>query len=67
MDTFARFVTKIQRLHSCRHGGLPFNYLRVSIFVGALKCRFLQPLADKVKLKLVSWKVKSPSMMGRIR
>jgi len=27
MDTSARFVTKIQRLLSCSHGCLPFNYL----------------------------------------
>ena len=43
---------------------LSFNYLGVPIFVGAPKCRFLQPLTDKVKLKLASWKGKSLSMMG---
>ena len=67
MDTFARFVTKVQCLLSCSHGTLPFNYLRVPIFVGAPKFRFLQPLVDKVKLKLSSWKGKSLSMMGRIQ
>jgi len=66
-DTSAKFVTKIQRLLSCNHGGLPFNYLGVSIFVGVPKCRFLQPLADKVKLKLASRKGKSLSMMERIQ
>jgi len=49
------------------HGCLPFNYLGVRIFVGAPKSRFLQPLADKVKLKLASWKGKSLSMMGHIQ
>ena len=67
MDNSARFVTKIQCILSCRHGCLPFNYLRVSIFVGAPKSRFLQPLADKVKLKLASWKGKYVSMMGQIQ
>jgi len=67
MDNSARSVTKIQRLFSCSHGCLPFNYLGVPIFVGAPKCRFLQPLADKVKLKLASWKGKSLSMMGQIQ
>jgi len=62
----ARFVTKIQRIFSYSHGFLPFNYLGLSIFVGVPKCRFLQPLADKVKLKLASLKGKSLSMMGRI-
>jgi len=46
---------------------LPFNYLRVSTIVSAPKCRFLQPLADKLKLKLASWKGKSLSMMGQIQ
>jgi len=46
---------------------LPFTYLGVPIFVGAPKCRFLQPLANKVKLKLASMKGKSLSMMGRIQ
>ena len=45
----------------------PFSYLGVPIFASAPKCRFLQPLADKVKLKLASWKGKSLSMMGRIQ
>ena len=39
----------------------------MSIFVGAPKCRFLQPLTDKVKLKLTSWKGKSLNMMSRIQ
>jgi len=67
MDNSARFFTKIQCILSCSHGCLPFNYLGVSIFVGAPKFRFLQPLVDKVKLKLASWKGKSLSMMGRIQ
>jgi len=45
-------LQKIQRHLSCSHGLLPFNYLGVSIFVGAPKLRFIQSLADKVKLKL---------------
>ena len=67
MDNSARFVTKIQRILSCSHDCLPLNYLGVPNFVGAPKCRFLQPLADKVKLKLASWKGKSISMMGQIQ
>jgi len=59
MDNFARFFTKIQHIFSCSHGCLRFNYLEVFIFVGAPKCRFLQPLTDKVKLKLTSLKGKS--------
>jgi len=67
MDNSTRFVTKIQCLLSSSHGCLPFNYLGVPIFIGAPKCQFLQPLADKVKLKLASWKGKSLSLMGHIQ
>jgi len=67
MDNSARFVTKIQYILSCSHGCLPFNYLGVPIFVGAPKSHFLQPLTNKVKLKLASWKGKFLSMMGRIQ
>jgi len=45
---------------------LSFTYLVVHIFVGVPRCRFLQSLADKVKLELASWKCKSLSMMGRV-
>jgi len=67
MDNSTRFVTKIQRILSCSHDSLSFNYLGVPIFFGAPKSRFLQSLVDKVKLKLASWKGKSLSMMGRIQ
>jgi len=66
-DTSARFVTIVQRLLSCGHWALLFSYLRVHIFIGVPKCRFLQPLVDKVKLKLTSWKEKSLRMMGQIQ
>jgi len=39
----------------------------VFVFVGAPRGCFLQPLADKVKLKLTSWKAKSLSMMSRVQ
>jgi len=67
MDNSSRFVTKIQHILSCSHGCFPFTYLGVPIFVGAPNGRFLQPLANKVKLKLASWKGKFLSMMGRIQ
>jgi len=66
VNNSTRFVTKIQHILSCSHDCLPFTYLGVFIFVGAPKDRFLQPLADKVKLKLASWKGKSLSMMSQI-
>jgi len=53
-DNSVRFITKVQRDLSCNLGSLPFNYLGVPIFIGAPKLKFLQPLADKVKLKFAS-------------
>ena len=66
MDDYVRFVTKIQCILSCSHGCFPFAYLGVSIFVGVPKCLFLQPFANKVKLKPTSWKCKTLSMMSQI-
>jgi len=60
------FLSKIKDVLGCSKGNIPFNYLGVPIFVGSLKVRFLQPLMDKVRFKLASWKGKSVSMMGRV-
>ncbi|MCH81156.1 ribonuclease H protein [Trifolium medium] len=48
-------------------GSLPFTYLRVPIFKGKPKKCHLQPLADKVKLKLVSWKASLLTLAGRVQ
>ena len=64
MDNSTRFVTKIHCILSCSHGCFPFTYLG---FISAPKGHFLQPLVDKVKLKLASWKGKSISMMGWVQ
>jgi hypothetical protein len=37
-------------------GSMPFNYLGVPIFTGKPKACHLQPIADKIKLKLSAWK-----------
>ena len=37
-------------------GSMPFNYLGVPIFKGEPKACHLQPIADKIKLKLSAWK-----------
>ena len=46
-------------------GTLPFNYLGVPIFKGKPKKFHLQPLADKIKVKLSTWKASLLSMAGR--
>lgn len=47
-------------------GCLPFNYLGVPIFKGKPKSSYLQPIADRIKLKFSSWRAASLSIAGRI-
>lgn len=56
---------KVQQCLGFGQGPLPFTYLGVPIFIGKPRTHFLQPIADKIKAKLVSWKGKLLSIMGR--
>jgi hypothetical protein len=44
---------------------LPFIYLGVPIFKGKPKTAYFQPLVDKIKIKLASWKASLLSYAGR--
>ncbi|CAJ2637186.1 unnamed protein product [Trifolium pratense] len=48
-------------------GTLPFMYLGVPIFKGKPKAVYFQPLVDKVKMKLASWKASLLTYAGRIQ
>ncbi|KAK2429733.1 hypothetical protein QL285_028147 [Trifolium repens] len=48
-------------------GSLPFSYLGVPIFKGKPKAYHFQPIVDRVKLKLASWKASLLSIAGRIQ
>lgn len=48
-------------------GWLPFIYLGVRIFKGKPRRTYLQPIADRIKVKLSSWKGSLLSVMGRIQ
>lgn len=48
-------------------GQLPFVYLGVPLFEGKPRKCHLQPIADKIRLKLASWKGSLLSIMGRIQ
>lgn len=48
-------------------GELPFNYLGVPLFRGKPKPVHLQPIADRIKSKLSSWKGSLLSIMGRVQ
>ena len=50
-----------------RLGSLPFTYLGAPIFKGKPKEIHLQPIADKIKLKLSTWKASLLSMAGRVQ
>lgn len=48
-------------------GSMPFMYLGVPLFKGKPKKLYLQPIVDRVKLKLASWKGVLLSIMGRVQ
>lgn len=48
-------------------GSFTFNYLGVLIFKGKPKSLHLQPIADKIKIKLSSWKASLLSIAGRVQ
>jgi len=48
-------------------GSFPFNYLGVPIFRGKPKSTYLQPIDDRIKLKLSSWKASLHSIAGRVQ
>lgn len=46
---------------------LPFSYLGVPIFKGKPRRTHLQPIADRIKAKLATWKGSLLSIMGRVQ
>lgn len=48
-------------------GQVPFTYLGVPIFIGKPRKGHLQPIVDKIKCKLASWKGSLLSIMGRVQ
>lgn len=48
-------------------GSMPFNYLAVPIFKGKPKPCHLQPIVDRIKLKLSNWKASLLTMAGRVQ
>jgi len=58
---------KIATMIGFKIGALPFTYLGVPIFKGKPKKSHLQPIADKVKMKLAAWKASLLSMEGRVQ
>ncbi|XP_019451747.1 PREDICTED: uncharacterized protein LOC109353840 [Lupinus angustifolius] len=48
------------------HGRLPFNYLGVPLFKGKPRKIHLQAIADRIILKLATWKGSLLSIMGRV-
>lgn len=59
-------INQIVDLIGFSKGSLPFNYLGVPIFKGKPKRCHLQPIADKIKSKLASWKASLLSIAGRV-
>jgi len=60
-------LQSIVNLLGFTQGSLPFTYLGAPIFKGKPKKIYFQSIADKVKLKLASWKTSLLSIAGRVR
>lgn len=60
-------MERIVNLLNFKIGSIPFNYLGVPIFKGKPKVCHLQPIADKIRLKLSNWKANLLSMAGRVQ
>lgn len=48
-------------------GSFPFTYLGAPIFKGRPKCSYFQPIADRVRIKLASWKASLLSIAGKVQ
>ncbi|WJX17562.1 hypothetical protein P8452_07464 [Trifolium repens] len=60
-------LSLIVQLLNFKIGSIPFNYLGVPIFRGKPKTIHLQPIADRIKLKLSAWKASLLSIAGRVQ
>jgi len=60
-------LLRIVTLLDFKIGSLSSHYLGVPIFKGKPKACHLQPVADKIKLKLSQWKAQLLSMAGRVQ
>lgn len=60
-------INSIVNMLGFQIGSLPFNYLAAPIFRGRPKVIYLQPIVDKIKGKLATWKASLLSMVGRIQ
>jgi mannosylglycoprotein endo-beta-mannosidase len=60
-------LSLIMQLFRFNIGSLPFLYLGVLIFKGKPKACYLQPIVDKIKLKLSAWKASLLSIAGRVQ
>ena len=59
-------IDQITDLIGLNKGSLPFTYLGVPIFKGNPKRTHLQPIADKIRSKLLAWKASLLSIVGRV-
>jgi len=55
------------RLSGFSLGAIPFHYLGCPIFQGRPRCAHFQSIADRIKVKLASWKGSLLTIMGRVQ
>lgn len=63
----ARRIKSIKVLLGFSVGSLPFFYLGVPIFKGKPRRIYLQPITDRIKVKLSAWKGSLLSTMGKVQ
>jgi hypothetical protein len=61
------WLTVITELLGFTRGLVPFMYLGCPIFVGKPKAIHFQAIADRIKIKLATWKGALLSIMGRVQ
>ncbi|XP_019423314.1 PREDICTED: uncharacterized protein LOC109332721 [Lupinus angustifolius] len=65
-STSPRKIMDLSSTLGFSHGRLPFNYLGVPLFQGKPRKIHLQAIADRIILKLATWKGSLLSIMGRV-
>ncbi|KAF1876311.1 hypothetical protein Lal_00029658 [Lupinus albus] len=62
----ARRISNLSAILGFNVGSMPFNYLGVPFFKGKPRRIHLQPIADRITVKLATWKGLSLSIMARV-
>jgi len=60
------WLREASRVQNCKTSSLPFMYLGFHIGGNYRRLKFWDPVLNRIKLKLTSWKSKHLSLSGRL-